>query len=94
MGQTQGAGLIQLLPLIFLFVVFYFLLIRPQRKKQIEHQKMIESLKKNDEVVTVGGIHGTIINVKEKTFVIRVDDNVKIEIDKSSIAYVKKQRKE
>ncbi|MCD6228163.1 MAG: preprotein translocase subunit YajC [Candidatus Omnitrophica bacterium] len=94
MGQTQGAGLIQLLPLIFLFVVFYFLLIRPQRKKQIEHQKMIESLKKNDEVVTVGGIHGTIINVKEKTFVVRVDDNVKIEIDKSSIAYVKKQRKE
>ncbi|RKY44019.1 MAG: preprotein translocase subunit YajC [Candidatus Omnitrophota bacterium] len=94
MGQTQGAGLIQLLPLIFLFVVFYFLLIRPQRKKQIEHQKMIENLKKNDEVVTVGGIHGTIINVKEKTFVIRVDDNVKIEIDKSSIAYVKKQRKE
>ena len=94
MGQTQGAGLIQLLPLIFLFVVFYFLLIRPQRKKQIEHQKMIESLKKNDEVVTVGGIHGTIINVKEKTFIIRVDDNVKIEVDKSSIAYVKKQRKE
>jgi len=94
MEQSQPAALVQLLPLIFLFVVFYFLLIRPQRKKQIEHQKMIESLKKNDEVVTVGGIHGTIINVKEKTFIIRVDDNVKIEVDKSSVAYVKKQRKE
>ncbi len=94
MEQSQPTALVQLLPLIFLFVVFYFLLIRPQRKKQIEHQKMIESLKKNDEVVTVGGIHGTIINVKEKTFIIRVDDNVKIEVDKSSVAYVKKQRKE
>jgi len=52
---------------------------------------MIKSLKKNDEVVTVGGIHGVIVNVKEKTFVLRVDDNTKIEVDKNSIAYLKKR---
>jgi preprotein translocase subunit YajC len=53
---------------------------------------MIMSLKKNDEVVTVGGIHGTIVNIKEKTFILRVDDNTKIEVDKNSIAYLKKRQ--
>ena len=81
----------QLFPLIFLIILLYLLILRPQRKKQIEHQNMIKSLKKNDEVVTVGGIHGVIVNVKEKTFVLRVDDNTKIEVDKNSIAYLKKR---
>jgi preprotein translocase subunit YajC len=53
---------------------------------------MINNLNKNDEVVTAGGIHGTIINVKEKSFILRVDDNVKIEVDKSAIAYLTKAR--
>ncbi|OQX82052.1 MAG: preprotein translocase subunit YajC [Candidatus Omnitrophica bacterium 4484_70.1] len=88
----QPSPLAQLFPLVFLILLFYFLILRPQRKKQIEHQKLISSLKKNDEVVTVGGIHGVIVNVKEKTFVLRVDDNTKIEIDKNSIAYLKKRR--
>lgn len=79
-------------PLIFIFVIFYFLIIRPQQKKQKQHQEMIKSLNKNDEVVTVGGIHGTIVNVKERTFVLRVDENTKIEIDKASVAYTKKVR--
>ncbi|RKY39330.1 MAG: preprotein translocase subunit YajC [Candidatus Omnitrophota bacterium] len=88
----QPSPLAQLFPLVFLILLFYFLILRPQRKKQIEHQRLISSLKKNDEVVTVGGIHGVIVNVKEKTFVLRVDDNTKIEIDKNSIAYLKKRR--
>jgi len=88
----QPSPLAQLFPLVFLILLFYFLILRPQRKKQIEHQRLINSLKKNDEVVTVGGIHGVIVNVKEKTFVLRVDDNTKIEIDKNSIAYLKKRR--
>lgn len=87
----QPALIAQLFPLIFLIILFYLLILRPQRKKQIEHQNMIKSLKKNDEVVTVGGIHGVIVNVKEKTFVLRVDDNTKIEVDKNSIAYLKKR---
>jgi preprotein translocase subunit YajC len=80
------------MPLLFVFGVFYFLIIRPQQKKQKEHQAMISGLKKNDEVVASSGIHGTIINVKEKTFILRVDENTKIEIDRGCIAYVKKQR--
>lgn len=89
--QTTPA-FIQLLPLVFIFVVFYFLLIRPQKKKQQEHQKMIQGLKKNDEVVTIGGVHGTIVNIKEQTFILRIDENTRIEVDKQSVSYVKKQR--
>ena len=72
--------------------IWYFLLIRPQQKKQKEHQQMLANLKKNAEVVTTSGIHGTIVNVKEHTFVLRVDDEAKIEIDKSAVAVVKKTR--
>jgi preprotein translocase subunit YajC len=96
MGQTQqGQGadapnpLVSLMPLILMFVVFYFLLIRPQQKKQKEHQRMLSEIKKNDEVITSGGVHGTIVNIKDKTYSLRVDDNVKIEVSKSAISAVK-----
>jgi len=79
-----------IIPLIFIFVIFYFLLIRPQKSKEKEHQKMLASLNKNDEVVTSGGIHGTIVNVKDKTVILRIDDNVKLELEKNCIAYLKK----
>jgi preprotein translocase subunit YajC len=68
------------------------MLIRPQQKQQKKHNQMVDNLKKNDEVVTLGGIHGTIINIKDKTFVLRVDDNAKIEVNKNAIAYVEKER--
>ena len=87
MQPNPNAAIMQFIPLIFLFVVFYFLLIRPQRKKQQEHQLMIAGIKKNDEVVTVGGMHGVVVNVKERTFVLRVDDNTKVEIDKTAVSY-------
>jgi preprotein translocase subunit YajC len=80
---------IQFIPLIIIFIIFYFLIIKPQKDKTKEHQRMISNLKKNDQIVTIGGIHGTIINVKEKTFVLRVDDNIKIEIDKNAVARLK-----
>jgi preprotein translocase subunit YajC len=66
------------------------MLIRPQKKKEQEHQKMLSNLAKNDEVVTSSGIHGTIINVKEKSVILRVDENVKIEVERNCIAYIKK----
>jgi len=79
---------------VFLYVplilIFYFLFIRPQKVKEKEHQKMLSNLQKNDEIVSTAGIHGTIVNVKDKTVVVRVDDNVKIEIEKSCVAQVKK----
>ncbi len=93
--QNRPEGLLlQFIPLFFIFFIFYFLLIRPQQKKQREHLAMIGGLKKNDEVVTIGGIHGTIENIKEKTFILRVDDDTKIEVDKTAVAYLKKQRSE
>ena len=82
--------LINLLPLIIIFVIFYYLLIRPQKLSQKEHQKMIENLNKNDEIVTTGGLHGKIINLKEKTLILRIDENVKVEIEKNCVAYLKK----
>jgi preprotein translocase subunit YajC len=92
MSQAQTANsLVNLLPLVLIFVIFYFLLIRPQQTKEKEHQKMLKGLDKNDEVVTSSGIHGTIVNVKDKSIILRIDDNVKIELEKNCVAYVKKQ---
>ena len=89
--QAQAINpIVNLIPFIFIFFIFYFLLIRPQKTKDQEHRKMLEKLDKNDEVVTSGGIHGTIVNVKEKSIILRIDDNVKMEVEKGCIAYVKK----
>ena len=91
MPQSSAASpLFQFLPLVLIFVIFYFLLIRPQKQKEKEHQKMLAGIDKNDEVVTLGGIHGVIVNVKEKTLILRIDENVKMEIEKNSVAYIKK----
>jgi len=89
---AQPNAIASLMPIIFIFGIFYFLLIRPQQKKQKEHAKMTSELKKNDEVVTSGGIHGTVVNVKDTTLILKIDDNVKIEINKSTVAYLKKSR--
>ncbi len=90
MAQQTVSPIVNLLPLIIVFVIFYFLLIKPQKAKQSEHQKMVQNLKKNDEVVTAGGIYGTIVNVKDATVILRIDDNVKIEIQKDFISVVRK----
>ncbi len=93
--QPEAANpIMSLVPMLLIFAIFYFLLIMPQQKKQKQHQKMLTELKKNDEIITAGGIHGTIVNVKDSTFVVRVDDNVKLEISKSSVAVVKKKANE
>jgi len=83
-----------LIPLIVIYGIFYFLFIRPQKKEQKDRQNMINNLKKNDEVVTSGGIHGTVVNVKDKTFMVRVDDSTKIEIDKNAVNVVTKKTSE
>ncbi|MCM8800649.1 MAG: preprotein translocase subunit YajC [Candidatus Omnitrophica bacterium] len=88
--QNQAVNpILNLIPLIFIIIIFYFLLIRPQKIREKQHQDMLNNLKKNDEVVTTGGIHGTIVNIKEKTVTLRIDDNVKIELEKNCIAYIK-----
>lgn len=87
MPQAQNPGIIGFLPFLLILALFYFLIVIPQRKQQKKHQQMINDLKKNEEVVTVGGVHGVIVNVKDKTFVLRVDDNTRIEVDKTAISY-------
>lgn len=90
-AQQVASPLVNLFPLILIFVIFYFLLIRPQKQREKEHKAMLTELNKNDQVVTSSGIHGTVINVKDKTVILRIDDNVKIEIEKKSIAFKKVQ---
>ena len=79
-----------LLPFLFMGVLFYFLLIRPQQKRRKQHEQLLANLKTGDKVVTSSGIHGLIANVKDTTFLLKVADNVKIEVDKSAVAGVER----
>ena len=85
-GGTGGYS--QLIFFGLLFAAMYFLMIAPQRKKQKEHEKMLAALGSGDEIVTTGGIYGTITNVKEDRFVVRIAENTKIEVGKSFVSTV------
>ncbi len=90
-GQAGGAqGMIaSLLPLILIFVVFYFLLIRPQQKKAKEHRQMLENIKKGDKVVTAGGIYGVVDSVGNNTIVLKIAENIKVKFGKGYISAVR-----
>lgn len=95
MGSTQGAtgGSSQgsvFMPITFglVFVIFYFFIIRPQNKKQKDTEKMISAVKKGDKIITIGGIHGEVSSTKEKTVIVKVDNEVKLEFSRSAIASV------
>jgi preprotein translocase subunit YajC len=89
-AAPQPPGSFQMIvPFIGMGVVFYFLLIRPQQKRQKELASLISSVKTGDKVVTTGGIHGLVSNVKDgPTLILKIADNVKIEVDKSAITIV------
>ena len=87
---AAGGNLNFFVPLIFIFVIMYFIMIRPQKKRQDEQKKLVAALKTGDRVVTSAGIHGLISNVKEATVMLKVADNVKIEIEKSAVTNVLK----
>ncbi len=89
-AAPQG-GIMSFLPFIVIFAAMYFLIIAPQRKKQKQHQQMITELKSGTEIVTSGGIYGTITNVKDDRFVLKIAENTKIEISKTSIGSVVSQ---
>lgn len=88
--QNPAGGIGFFVPFIFIFVIMYFVMIRPQTKRQREQQRLVSSLKTGDCVVTNAGIHGLISNVKDTTVIVKVADNVKIEMEKSAIANVLK----
>lgn len=85
-GGQGGGALGQLLPILLIIVVFYFFMIRPQLKKAKDQKKFKESLKKGDAVVTIGGIHGKIADVNEKTFLVDVGGGVRLEFQKEAIS--------
>jgi preprotein translocase subunit YajC len=90
--QMPGGGIGSFfVPLIFIFIIMYFVMIRPQKKRQEQQQKLMTGLKTGDRVVTSAGIHGLISNVKENTVLVKVADNVKIEMEKSAITTVLKE---
>ena len=89
-GAQSGplGGMMSFLPFVLIIGIFYFLIIRPQNKKQKETQRMLSALKKGDKVVTIGGVHGTIQNVRESTVIVKVDENTKLEFSRSAISNV------
>jgi preprotein translocase subunit YajC len=97
-AQTSATGqsnpLMSLMPIALIFVIFYFLLIRPQKKQQKDHATMLETLAKNDDVVTSGGIYGTIVNLQDDIVTLRVDDNTRIKVTKGSISKLKNKKDE
>ena len=86
--STSGGLLGTFIPFLLIIVIFYLFLIRPQNKKQKETQKMLDALKKGDKVITIGGIHGTVSSVKENTVIVKVDDDCKLEFNRTAISSV------
>ena len=94
-GGAQGSAnpFLSFLPLLLILLIMYFLIMRPQAKKQKERERMLASLRKGDQVVTVGGIHGKIMGFKnnDQVLVLKIDDNVKIDVDRTAIAGITKR---
>jgi preprotein translocase subunit YajC len=90
-AQGGMPGSFMIVAYLLLFGAMYFFMIAPQRKKQKEHQKLLSTLQSGDEIITTGGIFGTITNVKEDRFVVRVSDNAKIEVGKAFVQTVLKK---
>ena len=93
--QTSGGGQYMFfVTLGLVFLIFYFLLIRPQRKEQKEREALIATVKKGDKIITIGGLHGMVTLTKDRTVVMKVDENCKIEISRSAIATVLREKEE
>jgi len=85
-SASEPGALMQFLPLLLILVVFYFFFIRPQQKKAKDQKKFREELKKGQKIVTIGGIHGKILEVKESTVILEVGNGIKMTVEKSAIA--------
>ena len=92
MGQSgaagQGGGFSAFVPLILMFVIFYFLLIRPQQKKQKLHREMISNVKKGDRIVTGGGIHGRVTGVSDTTLTVEIAEKVRVKLNRGNVSSV------
>ncbi len=89
-GQSSGGGspMSLIFMIIAIFAVMYFLMIRPQQRQKKQHQDMMSQLSKGDKVVTTGGIHGTVAGVKDNIVILKIADNVKVEINRASVGQI------
>lgn len=87
-GSARSNPLVSLLPFLLIILIMYFLIFRPQSRRQKQHRLMIDALKKGDKILTAGGIFGTIegVNEKEGYFIVKIDDNVKVRLARGSVA--------
>ena len=85
---SEGLGFLGILPFILIFVIFYFIIIRPQHKKQRDHQAKISSLKKGDRIITTSGIYGTIVGVSDDKIQVRIAEKVKVDMLKNAVATI------
>ncbi len=85
MNAAQPSMFMNLVPILFLIAIFYFLLIRPQQKQMKERKKMLESLKTGDRILTTGGIIGTIVNIRAEEMEVKIAENVKVKMAKSAV---------
>jgi preprotein translocase subunit YajC len=91
-GGSSSDGLFSTLIMFMLIIgIFYFMILRPQQKRQKERQALLEALKKGDRVVTAGGMYGTIAGIDEKTVLVQVADNVKIKFERSAVSSILKE---
>jgi preprotein translocase subunit YajC len=90
-GGGLGGQIWSFLPIIFIFVIFYFLLIRPQQKQKKEHQNLLANIKVGDQIITGGGIYGKITGIKDNIVTVEISDKVRVRLNRSSIAGVVRQ---
>ena len=87
-GDSTTGLLGSLLPFLLIILVFYFLILRPQQKRQKERQKLLESIKKGDKVITSGGLHGVVEGLEDKTVLVKIADNLKVKVERSAVTTI------
>jgi len=91
-GGDSGGGFASTIIMFSLIIlIFYFMILRPQKKKQKEREQLLNSIKKGDKIVTIGGLHGTVVGVEEKTVLVQVTDNVKLKFERSAVSTITKE---
>lgn len=90
-GGAEGGLMSTLIMFALIIGIFYFLILRPQQKRQKDRQKMLDAVKKGDKIVTAGGLHGTVAGLDEKTLLIQVADNVKLKFERSALGAILKE---
>jgi preprotein translocase subunit YajC len=85
----SGSGITSTLVMFgLIFLIFYFMIVRPQQKRSKERQKMLDAIKKGDKIITSGGVHGTVVGIEEKTVLVQIADNVKVKVDRGSVSSI------